>query len=211
MLWLLCWLLPLYYLTLDKKLLTIWQQPFLRQLFAASGLGLLVLWQVKAQLPQGPALHFIGITTATLLLGLRLSLCLIPAVLMTTVAATWLVAPAKLGSVTVWLADWAVLTVLALQSYLQLYLVHKQFGQQLFVYIFLAVFIGSALCTVNFVLLQSTALYLLQPDAEVDIGGYLALSPLLALPEAILNGMAMTLLLVYRPEWVATYRQNVDQ
>ena len=31
-------------------------------------------------------------------------------------------------------------------------------------------------------------------------------APLLALPEAILNGMAMTLLLVYKPEWVATYQ-----
>ncbi|HCU66802.1 MAG TPA: hypothetical protein DF774_13680 [Rheinheimera sp.] len=211
MLWLLCWLLPLYYLTLDKKLLTLWQQPLLRQLFAGSGLCLLVLWQVKAQLPQGPALHFLGITAVTLLLGLRLSLCLIPAILLTTVAASWLVAPAKLGSATLWLADWAVLTVLALQSYLQLYLVHRQFGQHLFVYIFLAAFIGSALCTVSFVLLQSSALWLLQPDVVLDPGEYLALSPLLALPEAILNGMAITLLLVYRPEWVATYRQNTEQ
>lgn len=211
MIWLLCWLLPLYYLSLDHKLLTLWRQPLLRQLFTASGLCLLVLWQVKAQLPQGPALHFLGITAATLLLGLRLTLWLIAAVLLTTFTATLLVVPAKLGTGAQWLADWAVLTLVALQSYLQLWLVHQRFGQQLFVYIFLAAFLGAALCTVSFVLLQSSVLWLLQPDVAVDIGSYLALSPLLALPEAILNGMAITLLLVYRPQWVATYRQNVDE
>lgn len=208
MFWLLCWLFPLYFLTLDKKLCLLWRQAQIRQLFAATGLCLLVLWQVKAQLPDGPALHFLGITSATLLLGLRLSLLLIPAILLTTAIATLWVVPDKSGTTTQQLINWTVLTVLAVQSYLQLWLVNRYFGRHLFVYIFLTAFIGSALCAVMFVVLQSSAILLLQPDAAVDLYAYLGISPLLALPEAILNGMAMTLLLVYRPEWVATYQPD---
>lgn len=34
---------------------------------------------------------------------------------------------------------------------------------------------------------------------------YLSIWPLLLFPEALLNGMAMTLLAVYRPHWVNTF------
>ena len=34
---------------------------------------------------------------------------------------------------------------------------------------------------------------------------YLPFVPLTSLPEALLNGMAMTLLVVYRPQWVNTF------
>lgn len=34
---------------------------------------------------------------------------------------------------------------------------------------------------------------------------YLSIWPLLLFPEALLNGMAMTLLAVYRPHWVSTF------
>ncbi|WP_367278175.1 hypothetical protein [uncultured Photobacterium sp.] len=37
------------------------------------------------------------------------------------------------------------------------------------------------------------------------VDNYLALLPLLLFPEALLNGMAMTLLVVYKPEWVRTF------
>ena len=209
MFWLLFWLVPLYLLTLDKKLWQLLQQQQIMRLFGAAGICLLLLWQVKAQLPGGPALHFIGVTAATLVLGLRLSLWLIPAILITTAMATALVAPAQQLTIQQLLLDWSVFTVLALQSYLQLYWVNRQFGQHLFVYIFVAAFVGSACCAFSFVLLQSFAVTISAPSEASELSDYLALAPLLALPEAILNGMAMTLLLVYRPEWVATYRSDL--
>jgi uncharacterized membrane protein len=204
MFWLLFWLVPLYALTLDKKLWQLVQQQQIMRLFGAAGICLLLLWQVKAQLPGGPALHFIGVTTATLVLGLRLSLWLIPAILLINVLATALVAPAQQLTIPQLLLDWSVFSVLALQSYLQLWWIHRQFGQHIFVYIFLAAFAGAACCTVTFILLQTIALSFLTTQAA-ELYTYLTLAPLLALPEAILNGMAITLLLVYRPQWVATY------
>lgn len=39
-------------------------------------------------------------------------------------------------------------------------------------------------------------------------GDYLATIPLLALPEALLNGMAVTMLLIYRPHWLAAFRES---
>lgn len=203
--WLLFGLVPVYLLTLDKKLWMLLQQPQIRLLLGGAGACLLLFWQVKAQLPDGPALHFIGITCTTLLLGLRLSLCLIPLILLTTTLATLLVAPAQLSSTEQLFWDWWVLVVLALQSYLQLWWVNRQFGQHLFIYIFVATFAGSALCAVTFVVLQSL-LFTMSATQPIDLSDYFALAPLLALPEAILNGMAMTLLLVYKPEWVATYQ-----
>lgn len=210
MFWLLFWLVPLYGLTLDKKLWLLVQQPQIMRLFGAAGACLLLLWQVKAQLPGGPALHFIGITAATLVLGLRLSLWLIPAILFTTALATALVAPAQQLPIQQLLMDWSVFSLLALQSYLQLWWIHRQFGQHIFVYIFVAAFVGSACCALSFVLLQSFTATLSAPFDFSELSDYLALAPLLALPEAILNGMAITLLLVYKPEWVATYRSDLE-
>lgn len=204
MFWLLFWLVPLYGLTLDKKLWLLVQQPQIMRLFGVAGVCLLLLWQVKAQLPGGPALHFIGITAATLVLGLRLSLWLIPAILFINALATAMVAPAQQSTLQQLLLDWSVFSVLALQSYLQLWWIHRQFGQHIFVYIFLAAFAGAACCTVTFILLQSVVLSLSTTEAT-DLSAHLMLAPLLALPEAILNGMAITLLMVYRPQWVATY------
>ena len=34
---------------------------------------------------------------------------------------------------------------------------------------------------------------------------YLSILPLLLFPEALLNGMAITLLVVFRPQWVCTF------
>ena len=204
MFWLLFWLVPLYGLTLDKKLWQLVQQPQIMRLFGVAGVCLLLLWQVKAQLPGGPALHFIGITAATLVLGLRLSLWLIPAILFTNALASALVAPAQQLTMQQLLLDWSVFSVLALQSYLQLGWINRQFGQHIFVYIFLAAFAGAAFCTLTFILLQSV-LFSLSTTQATELSVHLTLAPLLALPEAILNGMAITLLLVYRPQWVATY------
>ena len=39
--------------------------------------------------------------------------------------------------------------------------------------------------------------------------GYLIFIPLAALPEALLNGMAMTLLVIYKPQWVYTFYQRI--
>ncbi len=78
--------------------------------------------------------------------------------------------------------------------------------KHLFVYLFVAAFFNGALTMVVHLLLISGWMYvsgLYLWGYIVD--NYLALLPLLLFPEALLNGMAMTLLVVYKPEWVRTF------
>ena len=38
---------------------------------------------------------------------------------------------------------------------------------------------------------------------------YLVITPLVMFPEALLNGMAVTLMVVYKPEWLKTFSDPV--
>ena len=47
-----------------------------------------------------------------------------------------------------------------------------------------------------------------QYNWQVVFDNYLSILPLLLLPEALLNGMAITVLVVFKPEWMRTYRDR---
>ena len=80
--------------------------------------------------------------------------------------------------------------------------------RQLFIYLFVGAFLNSALGLVVFMLLQAW-LQADQYSSHQLYEGYLIFIPLAALPEALLNGMAMTLLVIYKPEWVYTFYQRI--
>jgi uncharacterized membrane protein len=206
--WFIAILALLYYLVSDRKVLTLLRQPLIQALFVGAVLVLSVLWQLKAQLPDWPALHFLGITTVTLVLGLRLTFLVIPlALLLPQIAASIAGQPGL--AIELELLHWTALCLVALQSYLCYLLVSRLLPAHLFVSIFVSSFLNSLISALCFVVCLAVGYFaVLELGTDTQPSEFLLVMPLLAMPEALLNGMAMTLLLVYRPHWVAAFRQE---
>lgn len=186
----------------------LWQQllatPLYQRLLLGASLALLPLWLLRAGLHQGLSIHFLGLTALTLLLGWRLALL---AGTLTLLALTGfgVDSPTLLGSE---LLLGVVLPVLVSQL---LFLASWAWlPRHLFVYLFVAAFLGGAV-TIS-VKVLGTALWAglsgAYPWHTVE-ENYLSIWPLLLFPEALLNGMTMTLLAVYRPHWVHSFHDRV--
>lgn len=167
----------------------------------ASVCVLALLWQTDATVLDALSIHFLALTSLVLLFGLRLS-CLL---FVLVIALQWLMTTHSFDQL-LWtlVCGWLVLAL----NYAVYLLCFHYLQRQLFVYLFVGVFLNSALGLVVFMLLQAW----LQADhysSHQLYEGYLIFIPLAALPEALLNGMAMTLLVIYKPEWVYTFYQRI--
>ncbi len=162
--------------------------------------SLLVLWQIQAAIKPGITFHFLGATILTLMFGPRLAL----------VGLTLVVAATSLWGAGDWqgfgLNGLTMAAIPVAVSYSLYRLIEDRLPNHLFVYIFLTAFAGAAaaVATVGVVtvtLLASAGTY---PAGQL-FDFYLPYYLLLAWSEAVLTGMAMTLFVVYKPEWVATF------
>lgn len=164
---------------------------------------LILLWNLQAGVKPGLSLHLLGAMVLTLCFGWALAfvgLCLV-------------LAGATLNGV----AGWEAFALNALlmggvgvaASHGIYRLVAKMLPSHLFVYIFANGFFGAAL-SVLAVGAASCLLFVLEGaySAEYLSGEYLPYFMLLGFSEAWLSGMVMTLLVVYRPEWVSTFEDK---
>ena len=167
----------------------------------ASVCVLALLWQTDATVLDALSIHFLALTSLVLLFGLRLS-CLLFVLVM---ALQWLMTTHSFDQL-LWnlVFGWLVLAL----NYAVYLLCFHYLQRQLFVYLFVGAFLNSALGLVVFMLLQAW-LQADQYSSHQLYEGYLIFIPLAALPEALLNGMAMTLLVIYKPEWVYTFYQRI--
>ncbi|HJS15427.1 MULTISPECIES: energy-coupling factor ABC transporter permease [Rheinheimera] len=167
----------------------------------ASVCVLALLWQTDATVLDALSIHFLALTSLVLLFGLRLS-CLLFVLVM---ALQWLMTTLPLDQL-LWnlVFGWLVLAL----NYAVYLLCFHYLQRQLFIYLFVGAFLNSALGLVVFMLLQAW-LQADQYSSHQLYEGYLIFIPLAALPEALLNGMAMTLLVIYKPEWVYTFYQRI--
>ncbi|MCH7372366.1 MULTISPECIES: energy-coupling factor ABC transporter permease [Aeromonas] len=197
---LLLWLVLLAASLRGSLLRTLHDNPLYQHLCLGSAIALVPLWYLRAGLHEGLEIHFLGLTSLTLLLGWRLALlapCLTLLILgyfgVTDLADFGAQALIGIGlpvatSWLLFLASWAWMP------------------RHLFVYLFVAAFLGGAL-SISFKMIASALLMGLDErySWQVISADYLSIWPLLLFPEALLNGMAMTLLAVYRPHWVNTF------
>lgn len=180
----------------------------LQHVYLGATVAVLLLWSMRAGLSTGLAIHLLGVTALTLMWGPALALIAAGAVCVGLV-----------------LADIEAVPVIGLEylcagalpigvSWGLLRLIERRLPHHLFIYLFVAVFAGAALATVAGSLLRAALLGLFGVhDSGRLVQEYLALLPLFALPEALLNGFVMTLLVVYRPRWVLTFddRRYLDR
>lgn len=165
--------------------------------------SLFVLWLFRTGIHDGLSVHFLWLTAMALTLGLRW------AILGASIAL--------LGVTIVGLESWSMLGVNGLLgvilplcfSYLVFTLVFHKLPRHLFVYIFVCAFFPGA-ATIAFKMALFAGYY---SFAEIYswrevYDNYLILTPLMLFPEAMLNGMTITLLTIYKPQWLYTFHDK---
>ena len=197
---LLLWLMLLIFSLRGSLLRTLHDNPLYQHLCLGGAIALVPLWTLRAGLHEGLEIHFLGITSLTLLLGWRLAL-LAPCLTLLILGYFGITDLADLG----WQALIGIGVPVA-TSWLLFLASWAWLPRHLFVYLFVAAFLGGALSiTVKMI---ASALWMgldARYSWQVIGADYLSIWPLLLFPEALLNGMAMTLLAVYRPHWVNTF------
>ena len=158
-----------------------------------------LLWSIRASVGETFSFHLLGVSLMSLLFGARLALLGVAAVVVVASAlrdglwANYALGVLVMGAVPV------AITMSVLRA------AERYLPPNLFVYFFVVAFFGSGLAMAGSGLVASVALVLGagQPNALFD--EYLPYLLYLAFGEATVTGMLMTLIVVYRPSWVATF------
>ncbi|NWG87545.1 MAG: energy-coupling factor ABC transporter permease [Hydrogenophilaceae bacterium] len=185
----------------------IWRQAHWRMLsdrdnlnvFAGACVAVLGLWLIKAGIRPGLNFHLLGATALTLMFRPWFALLALALIL----AAVTLMN----GEYAAYPANLLIMAVLPVTVSWGIYrLVDRKLPNHLFIYVFLNGFFGSALA-VSLVGLASTGFVALAGAYPLDylLDNYLPFYLLMAWSEAFATGMLITILVVYKPEWVATF------
>lgn len=166
----------------------------------ACSIVFLLLWQIKAGVQPYLDIHILGVTAVTLVMGWRL------ATLSALLASLMLLGFTSLAPL-----DFAafVLFTSLIPIYLSyaIFIICYQFlPRHFFIYIFVCSFLCAGFVGASKIIIHAgyfwwQTLYTWQSLYD----NYLFYSVLIWFPEAMLNGMAITLLITYRPEWVKTF------
>ncbi|MDD1781414.1 energy-coupling factor ABC transporter permease [Enterovibrio sp. ZSDZ35] len=166
----------------------------------ASALILFCLWALKAGISEGLDIHFLGMTVLTLCHGPRIAIWIstLPLALMVSFGLL------PLADVGLYAATTAV--VPALISYAIFWLSYQYLSRHLFIYIFIAGFLNAAFTIVLHLCVVSAGYWISGLHSwDTIINNYLMLALLIWFPEGLLNGMAVSMMSVYRPHWMRTF------
>jgi uncharacterized membrane protein len=172
----------------------------LLHLWLASCVLLMLIWSVKAGVRPGLNFHLLGATLLTLMFGPRLAIIALAVVLAGVTlagASGW----ATLGLNLLVMGALPVLFSYAIYSQ-----AHHKLPNHLFVYIFLDAFFsaGLAMCLSG---LAATIVLTAGNAYSLDFLGsnYLSYFIMMGWSEALFTGMAITMMVAFRPEWLATF------
>jgi uncharacterized membrane protein len=161
---------------------------------------LMALWSVKTGIKPGLNFHLLGATAMTLMFGPQLAL----------IGLSIVLTAVTLAGMSGWEGyGWNALIMGALPvavSYAIYWLADRKLPNHLFIYLFLNAFFGGALAMAftglgGTLLMQFSGAYL----PAYLYHDYLPYFILMSWSEAVTTGMAITLMVVYQPEWVCTF------
>ncbi|MGE7992659.1 energy-coupling factor ABC transporter permease [Pseudomonas sp. NPDC089554] len=165
--------------------------------------ALFALWLVRRDFDTGVSYHFIGMTAVTLLLDWPL------AVLGGFIAQLGLLALGRQDLAALGVNGLLFIGLPVLVTEVCALLVERAQPRNLFVYIFCSGFFAAALATLLCLLAALGLLWLdgrfAMPEWLGDFVGYLWL---MMFPEAFINGMVVSALVVFCPEWLETFNRT---
>ncbi|WP_248743732.1 MULTISPECIES: energy-coupling factor ABC transporter permease [unclassified Pseudomonas] len=165
--------------------------------------ALFLLWMVRRDFDTGVSYHFIGMTAVTLLLDWPLAIVggLVAQIGLVLLGRQDLVAVGVNGALLI------LLPVLITEGVA--ILVERAQPRNPFVYIFCSGFFAAALSALSCLILSLILLWydglFAMPEWLEDFIGYLWL---LIFPEAFINGMVISALVVFCPEWLETFNRT---
>ena len=178
-------------LVLDKKC---------QHLVFGSAACVFILWMFRTGIYDGLNVHFLWLSALTLLLGFRW------AIFSATIALLGVTIFGK-ESIDMLGVNFllGILAPISLTYGIYSLTFHK-LPRHIFTYIFLCAFIPGAL-TIALKMLALSGYFYLDGLYSWHIieDNYLMISTLMLFPEAMFNGMTITLLIIYKPEWVYTF------
>jgi uncharacterized membrane protein len=167
--------------------------------FLGATVAVLGIWFIKTGVKPGLSFHFLGATALTLMF--RPLFALLAMALVTAATSLWL------GEYAAFPANWILMGAVPVGVSWGIYRwVDRKLPNHFFVYIFLNAFFGAA-AAIMVVGIASTAFVAAAGIYSLDylLQDYLPYYLLLAWGEAFATGMLVTLMVVWRPEWVATF------
>lgn len=161
---------------------------------------LIAFWSISSGIKPGLNFHLLGATALTLMFGPRLSLFGLTLVLAAMTLA------GKSGLFSLAANGLSMILVPVLVSHAIYRVADSKLPNHIFVYIFVNGFFGGALAmaasgAASTLLLGMSGAY----SWPYLLANYLPYYILLGWSEALLTGMALTLMVVFRPEWVGTF------
>jgi uncharacterized membrane protein len=176
------------------------QSPARQHLVLGSTVALIVLWSVRATVDPGVGLHVLGMTAAVLMLGWRFAVW---AGLAAELAVSFAGTP-SLGMVG---PNWLLAAVIpATVTAIVARAVRHRLPANLFIFIFAVCFFGAGGAVLSTHLVVAGLLGVSGvPGIQGSGESLLAFLPLVVFPEAFINGAVMSLLVVFRPEWVRLF------
>lgn len=189
----------------------LWRAPWLelcsdlrrQHLLGGTALVLFLLWLVRRDFDSGLSYHFIGMTAVTLLLDWPL------AVLAGCVAQLGMVALGRQDLAALGVNGLLLVAIPVAVTEICALRVERAQPRNLFVYIFFSGFFAAALAVLlcvgaGFAVLWMDGLFPMPPWLG-DFIGYLWL---VMFPEAFINGMLVTALVVFYPDWLETFNRS---
>jgi len=162
-----------------------------------------LLWTLHAGIAPGHNYHLLGVTSLCLMFDWQFALLAVSLALLVT---TWQ-GPAGWEAFAMNALVMGALPVLSTR--VLLYASQRWLTHNFFIYIFVNAFFAGAVSILLCGLAAAAILALAEGEAvHRTSGDYLLFIPLLMFGEAFLNGMAMTLLVAYRPHWVSTFHDR---
>jgi len=196
-----------FWLMLAGLFFMMWRKTAWRMLLTPANLNiflgatviLLGFWLIKAGIKPGLNLHLLGATALTLMFRPWFAILSLAIVLAGLTIHN--------GQYDAYPANLMLMGVLPVSVSWFLYrLVDSKLPNHFFIYIFINCFFGAALATAS-VGLATTAYAALSGAYSLSylLENYAPYYFLMAWAEAFATGMIMTILVVYKPEWVATF------
>lgn len=183
-------------------------EPRLQHLLYGSTILLMLTWSFRAGLSEGLSIHFLGMTTLTLMFGWDLALLAgsVALVLLTIIGVEgWQMLPLNLLT---------QVLVPATACMLILNQVEKRMPPNFFIYLFIVAFIGGGITVASSGLSLAFILGLAGVhDWDKIYTEYVRYLPLIMFPEGLINGILMTAMMVFHPDWIRTFdaRRYIDE
>ncbi len=172
----------------------------LQHLFFGAVVLLMLTWSFRAGLSEGLSIHFLGMTTLTLMFGWDLALLAgYAAYLMLTLIGldSWGMLPVNLLTMVMIPATTAI-------SILRF--IERKLPPNFFIYLFLVAFLGGGLTAAVGGLSLALILGLdsVHNWSKIYLE-YVRYLPLIIFPEGLINGIIMTGMMVFHPDWIRTF------